>query len=239
VTAITEGQVQTAYSLAKEVYRGARTETQAVSELQAVGMNRSSATDYIRNFKQMMLGENYQRTLNTSATEYYLEHILRDFGAAAAVRALTAVRKHTEYYEGLGHGRLLGVSAFCDIFESRLVRAGDLPDADDNFDAAVDASLRLAPAERSRASLRFPKMPRKTSISIVAFVRNPHVVASVLERANGRCEGCGELAPFTRKTTGTPYLEVHHKITLASGGEDTVENAIGLCPNCHRRAHYG
>ncbi|MEY8786001.1 HNH endonuclease [Citrobacter freundii] len=22
-------------------------------------------------------------------------------------------------------------------------------------------------------------------------------------------------------------------------GEDSVENAIALCPNCHREAHYG
>jgi len=34
-------------------------------------------------------------------------------------------------------------------------------------------------------------------------------------------------------------LEVHHKVPLAEGGDDTVENAIALCPNCHRHAHYG
>jgi 5-methylcytosine-specific restriction protein A len=34
-------------------------------------------------------------------------------------------------------------------------------------------------------------------------------------------------------------LEVHHKKQLSEGGEDTVENAIALCPNCHREAHYG
>ncbi|WP_256325004.1 HNH endonuclease signature motif containing protein [Nitrosomonas sp. Nm132] len=42
-----------------------------------------------------------------------------------------------------------------------------------------------------------------------------------------------------RKHDGSPYLEVHHKIPLAFGGEDTVVNAIALCPNCHREAHYG
>jgi 5-methylcytosine-specific restriction protein A len=26
---------------------------------------------------------------------------------------------------------------------------------------------------------------------------------------------------------------------LASDGDDTVENAVALCPNCHRRAHFG
>ncbi|HXU34436.1 MAG TPA: HNH endonuclease [Thermoanaerobaculia bacterium] len=34
-------------------------------------------------------------------------------------------------------------------------------------------------------------------------------------------------------------MEVHHRIRLAYGGEDTVENAVALCPNCHREAHHG
>ncbi|MGH8437576.1 MAG: HNH endonuclease [Pseudomonas sp.] len=33
--------------------------------------------------------------------------------------------------------------------------------------------------------------------------------------------------------------EVHHKVRLADGGLDTVENAIAVCPNCHRQAHFG
>ncbi|WP_163591073.1 HNH endonuclease, partial [Klebsiella variicola] len=38
---------------------------------------------------------------------------------------------------------------------------------------------------------------------------------------------------------GTPFLEVHHIEWLSNGGEDSVENAIALCPNCHRQAHFG
>ncbi|MGX5612966.1 HNH endonuclease [Bacillus toyonensis] len=34
-------------------------------------------------------------------------------------------------------------------------------------------------------------------------------------------------------------MEVHHVVPLAQGGEDSIENAIGICPNCHRKAHYG
>ena len=71
------------------------------------------------------------------------------------------------------------------------------------------------------------------------FRRNPDVVAEVLARANGVCEGCGERAPFIRASDGTPYLEVHHVVMLADGGDDTVDNALGLCPNCHRKRHFG
>ena len=65
------------------------------------------------------------------------------------------------------------------------------------------------------------------------------MVVEVLGRADGSCERCKRSAPFTRKKDGTPYLEVHHIVQLANDGEDTVENALALCPNCHRELHYG
>ena len=82
-------------------------------------------------------------------------------------------------------------------------------------------------------------MPKKILVTTTAYQRNPDVIVEVLERANGICENCGNPAPFARQRDGTPYLEVHHKLQLSLGGEDTVENAIALCPNCHRKSHYG
>lgn len=60
-----------------------------------------------------------------------------------------------------------------------------------------------------------------------------------MKRAKDICERCGALAHLIRISDGTPYLEVHHKKRLADGGADTVENAIGVCPNCHRELHFG
>lgn len=65
---------------------------------------------------------------------------------------------------------------------------------------------------------------------------NPDVVAEVLIRAKGKCE---KQAPFNGVSDGTLYLEVHHKIWLAKEGEDTIENAIAVWPNCHRELHFG
>ncbi len=58
-------------------------------------------------------------------------------------------------------------------------------------------------------------------------------------QAAGVCEGCYAFAPLIRASDGTPYLAVHHTLQLPMGGEDTVENAIALCPNCHRKMHFG
>jgi len=38
---------------------------------------------------------------------------------------------------------------------------------------------------------------------------------------------------------GRPYLEVYHIRRLSDDGPDDPRWVAGLCPNCHRRAHYG
>lgn len=55
-------------------------------------------------------------------------------------------------------------------------------------------------------------------------------------RAGGVCELCGDPAPFNDRS-GYPYLESHHIVWLANGGEDTIKNTVALCPNCHRKMH--
>jgi 5-methylcytosine-specific restriction endonuclease McrA len=103
----------------------------------------------------------------------------------------------------------------------------------------VKESRLLTREERQRRLAEAPKLPTLIQRTWGIFKRNADVVVEVLDRAGGRCEGCGGLAPFYRASDNSPYLEVHHKLPLAENGEDTVENAIALCPNCHRKEHYG
>ena len=92
---------------------------------------------------------------------------------------------------------------------------------------------------KQRLKLKKRRKPEKVMVSTFVFKRDADVIVEVLERANGVCEFCNTKAPFLRKKDNQPYLEVHHKIRLADGGEDTIENAVALCPNCHRKAHFG
>lgn len=96
--------------------------------------------------------------------------------------------------------------------------------------------------ERLERLERLKNAPKRPSVFIEytqQFRRNNDVKIETLERAKGICEWCGEPAPFIKASDGTPYLEVHHIIALSEEGEDTVDNTIALCPNCHRKAHYG
>ena len=82
------------------------------------------------------------------------------------------------------------------------------------------------------------KRPAFITSSVTAYRRDPAVRAWVLRRANGMCECCDAPAPFV-DSEGSPYLEVHHVRQLADGGSDQVSNTVALCPNCHRRMHFG
>jgi len=81
--------------------------------------------------------------------------------------------------------------------------------------------------------------PPQRIVTTTTYLRNPYVVTFALQRANGFCEKCHEGAPFISKSTGQPYLEVHHIQPLSKGGTDDVNNTWAVCPNCHRELHLG
>lgn len=105
---------------------------------------------------------------------------------------------------------------------------------------ARDVSNSLSdPKNRKKRLKKASEFPETLSVTTTVYKRNPDVIAEVLERAQGKCEECGKPAPFNRASTGSPYLEVHHRIPLSERGKDTMDNAFALCPNCHREAHFG
>lgn len=103
----------------------------------------------------------------------------------------------------------------------------------------VKKSKSLTSTERIERLSKAAKLPKRTKILTSGFKRNPDVIVEVLKRARGVCEKCNKPAPFLRAKNDTPFLEIHHKVHLANGGEDTVKNAIAVCPNCHRELHFG
>lgn len=87
--------------------------------------------------------------------------------------------------------------------------------------------------ERARLARRIPG--QRTTVT-KSYQRDPNVVMWVRRVAKGKCQLCGQPAPFFDKH-GEPYLECHYIEWLSEGGEDSIENAVALCPNCHRKMH--
>lgn len=105
--------------------------------------------------------------------------------------------------------------------------------------AGIANSSKDTSAARKKRLEVAPKIPEPIQVISIAYKRNADVIQEVLNRANGECEECKKPAPFIRASNGKPFLEVHHVIMLSKGGEDTVDNALAVCPNCHRELHFG
>lgn len=108
-----------------------------------------------------------------------------------------------------------------------------------SFEMAVEESFKLSSNERLNLLAKKSGKPRVSRRYVKFFERDPNIVAEALYLAEGICGDCKSKAPFLRKSNGQPYLEVHHIKFLSEGGEDTLENVIALCPNCHRQRHHG
>lgn len=109
----------------------------------------------------------------------------------------------------------------------------------DSYDGQMKSSLNRTKEERKKRLENSSKKPLVAYLTSKYYIRNADVIVDVLERANGKCEICKQPAPFNRDSDGSPYLEVHHILPLSEDGDDTVENAQALCPNCHRKSHFG
>lgn len=131
------------------------------------------------------------------------------------------------------------------INELLLVRAsnenegGELGQWEQDYQDEVEKALADgAKARRARIASASTK-PKVIVLKTTRYRYNPDITAEQLFRANGQCQHCGNKAPFNRKKDGTPYLEVHHIKPLSENGEDSLENTLALCPNCHRQKHHG
>ena len=61
-------------------------------------------------------------------------------------------------------------------------------------------------------------------------------INKIHERAQNKCEYC-ECQTFEKKN-GEMYFEIHHIVHYSDGGENSAQNCVLLCPNCHRKIHF-
>ena len=94
----------------------------------------------------------------------------------------------------------------------------------------------LSDSELHKIAKRHSAPGRYRLTSSGSFIRDQYVKEYAKKRANGICQLCNQPAPFI-DLDGKPYLEVHHVIWLSDGGDDSIENVVALCPNCHRKMH--
>ena len=97
-------------------------------------------------------------------------------------------------------------------------------------------ATKLSDKELRQRAINAPAQTGSRPTIATQYGRSPYVAEYAKRRARGLCDLCKEPAPFQTRN-GRPYLECHHIEWLAAGGEDTIENTVALCPNCHRKMH--
>lgn len=113
----------------------------------------------------------------------------------------------------------------------------ELPNLRDTPQSKTENELpKLSTAEIQKRAKNAPQVPAKKVTSSQGYERNIYVAELARRRAKGVCQLCNNPAPFNDKK-GEPFLEVHHVLWLSKGGNDTIENTVALCPNCHRKMH--
>jgi 5-methylcytosine-specific restriction endonuclease McrA len=117
------------------------------------------------------------------------------------------------------------------IFIYNLSRSTD-SEIEENIYSQIDINLL-----RNRASNINPH-PNQVMQTIITYPRSNTLKNYVKRRSNCSCEmpNCNYIGFY--KNNGEAYIEVHHVIPLAEGGEDSIDNTVALCPNCHRAIHY-
>jgi 5-methylcytosine-specific restriction protein A len=237
---ITENQVSEACKIAQKVYDNEVKKVDGVNELVNIhGLNRATANDFIYDFKCLLLGKVFHRAMSAGAMYHFMSRINSEYGMDSLKQAVISLKAHIKYYEGHFKVNMHKLRGVADEFEQLTLNSKTYSVIQQEFRRSVKESLKDNQLNRLKRLTRANKTPKKIKVTSTVFIRNPDVVAETLVRADGTCESCLTEAPFLRVKDRTPYLEVHHKLQLSKGGEDSVDNTIALCPNCHRKEHYG
>jgi 5-methylcytosine-specific restriction protein A len=138
-----------------------------------------------------------------------------------------------EWLRGLPPAANVGTNVAAQI-ESILA---EIEEREANYAIAFEASVERKLANPNTFKPTGKTDPKKITTSATGYDRCPEVKAWVLNNSNGICESCERPAPFVT-SSGRFFLEVHHVRAMADGGSDRVENAVAICPNCHRGFHH-
>ncbi len=123
---------------------------------------------------------------------------------------------------------------FLTVLDALNLDLDDLPMEGDTGNAASIAALskkyaNAAPTTIERLSRQIERGP----------------VGAEVKKANGhRCQICEKLGRpgiGFKKPDGTPYVEAHHVVHVATQADGVLapSNVITVCPNHHRELHYG
>ncbi|MFW5887112.1 MAG: HNH endonuclease [Bacteroidota bacterium] len=224
---ITFKQYSVAYDLAKKLYQNDISQREALNKVQDVSMNVESAKMYFRVFERLVNGESFNRTINASAFDYYLEKIYSDFGKIELENALTALNKHIEYNENRPKG-------------SVMVKVREIHKKYLQF--LNEETNKILVEEEDEKYFREgkeyfkPHRKRERNKKLVRIAKEQHLKND----PSLKCQVCGFSFTKFYGQVGKGFIEAHHIIPISKlkiETETKVEDIALVCSNCHRMLH--
>jgi len=215
-----------AYAKSVEVYQGMLSSTDAVNSIVAVvGMSKGSAKYYVNSIGKILLGECYERTLNTEATDYVLTRILGQYDHLFYLDALKSVEQHIEYYEGLGRGSLNSIRKIVNRHRDQLENKAEklFPDVIEQDGVMFEGASEI--------------------VSVNAYERNTVARDKCIQHYGTICCVCTFDFERVYGEIGIGFIHVHHVVPLHQIGKsyalDPIKDLRPVCPNCHAMLHRG
>lgn len=98
---ITNEMIHSCYQIGKDLFEKKIIRSDIDYKLINIKIGNASGWDYVNNYRYLITGQTFSRTMNIYATEYYLSKILADNGKLGLTKAMKALNLHIHYYEGL------------------------------------------------------------------------------------------------------------------------------------------
>ncbi|MEC3908375.1 HNH endonuclease [Tamlana sp. 2201CG12-4] len=225
-----------AYQLSKKVYENSLSLKEAKSLI--VGdnkMNSNSAADYINNFRCLIEGKKFTRTLNAFSMEYFFDNIFKDYGLNGLSNALIALQTHIEYYENIQNVKMHKMREIYTKYSSLSIEDIDIYEQNEIIKALNLEEKNRKQIIKELKSLK-PTDPEIVTINSKSFKRNNKTIAQIKLLRKFKCQIC---STSIKKKDGTLYIEAAHIKPKNKKGHETLDNILLLCPNHHKEFDYG
>lgn len=216
--------IKQVYKLAKKVYFKELSRSKAIHiSIENGWMGKGSTQDYLQNFKCLLEGFVYKRTMKLAGTEYFLRKIHNDFGISAFSVSLRVVSEHVTYYNSLGHSRQVQTQKLVE----NLIQEFSINFSEHIFPDEIDDETIVEGA--------------KKQVYVNTYERSWKARNLCIEHFGVSCFVCGFNFEKIYGAIGVGFIHVHHILDLAQVAKeyivDPVEDLRPVCPNCHSMLH--
>ena len=131
--------------------------------------------------------------------------------------------------------------------KSRIVYRDKGAEKNKSYERIIDKLIwldkRIGVGLRNAVWEQIPAAEHEIYRELLAFQRDPGIAKEAIEKAEFKCELDKRHKSFIDKNK-EKYMEGHHLIPMARQRDfekslDQLANIVCLCPNCHKKIHYG